>query len=185
MHDIEPFYHWLDIYNSAEDEASPFFGQTYNEFGYDKKVYNYYIHPRWDEFEAENLFVKQLYTDYDDGVVVLELIGEWNDAIGNDIMFLKRDIIDKMRDQGISKYILLCEYVFNFHGSDDSYYEEWAEDVAEESGYICFISVLDHVLEEMKRSGIHRFVQMGKKWNDILWRKMDPISFVQFVESKL
>ena len=56
------------------------------------------------------------------------MIGEWNDCINNDIMTLKREIIDDMIDHGVDKFILLCENVLNYHASDDSYYQEWWED---------------------------------------------------------
>jgi len=37
-----------------------------------------------------------LYADYEIGFAIIEFIGEWNDAIENDIMTLKRELIDKM-----------------------------------------------------------------------------------------
>lgn len=185
MHDIEPFYIWMDLYNSTEDERSPFFGQTYNEFEYEKKVYNYFIHPHWDEFGAENLFLKIIYSDYEEGFAIIEFIGEWNDALGNDIMFLKRDVIEKLMNQGIFKFITLMEHVLNFHASDDSYYEEWNEEVAEENGWICFINTLDHVSDEMKTVGLQRHIHFGKKWNDLNWRKMNPNALYDLVLQRI
>ena len=35
------------------------------------------------------------------------MMGEWNDAIENDIMLLKRDFIDLMIEEGITKFILI------------------------------------------------------------------------------
>jgi hypothetical protein len=53
--------------------------------------------------------------DYDSAYAIIELIGEWNDAIENDIMILKRDIIDVLIDQGVNQFILIGENVLNFH----------------------------------------------------------------------
>jgi len=43
-------------------------------------------------------------------------------------MHLKRNVIDVLVGERINKFILIGENVLNFHGSDDSYYEEWFED---------------------------------------------------------
>ncbi len=36
------------------------------------------------------MYLKVLMADYDEHYAIIELIGEWNDAIENDIMELKR-----------------------------------------------------------------------------------------------
>jgi hypothetical protein len=185
MHDIEPFYNWRELYNPVEDDKSPFFEQEYDEFKYSNKIYNYYIHPYWDFIGSETLYIKLLYADYDEGIAIIELIGEWNDCINNDVMFLKRDIADILIEAGIHRFILLCEHVFNFHGSDDCYYEEWKEDVSENSGYIVFVNLQEHVMNEMKLYGIHHHVNLGKKFQDINWRKMNPMNLVEFLEAKI
>ena len=92
MHDIEPFHRWREYYVASEDERSPFYGRNYSEFHFSQKIYNYFIHPQWDHFGSATLYVKILYVDYERSYAIIELIGEWNDAIGNDIMFLKRDL---------------------------------------------------------------------------------------------
>ena len=46
--------------------------------------------------------------------MVIELIGEWNDAIENDIMNLKREVVDKFFIQGITKFILIAEEMYQF-----------------------------------------------------------------------
>src|SRR5690606_33914823 len=123
MHEIEPYYNWRHRYTSEEDERSPFFGREHSEFHFTHAVYDHVIHPQWDEIGSETLYLKVLFTDYDEGYAILEFIGEWNDLLGNDIMFLKRDIIEGMMDQGISRFILIGENVLNFHASDEEYYE--------------------------------------------------------------
>ena len=174
MHDIEPHYHWLELYSASEDKQSPFFNKQYNEFSYTNKIYNYFIHPQWDEFGSNTLYIKLLYADYPDNYAIIELIGEWNDALTNDIMFLKRQIVDHLIDNGIYKFILLCEHVLNFHGSDDCYYEEWFQDVQDEQGWICFVNTLEHVDQEMSSYTIQYYVNFGQSFNNINWRKMMP-----------
>ena len=89
MHDIEPHYQWLHLYNSVEDEQSPFFEQEHSEFEFTQTIYNYLIHPQWDGFGSPTLYLKVLFIDYEAGVGIIELIGEWNDLIHNDVMVMK------------------------------------------------------------------------------------------------
>src|SRR5690349_19582946 len=124
MHDIEPFYNWRHIYTSEEDPRSPFYGRGYSEFEYSQTVYNYYIHPQWDDFGSRTLYLKVLIADYDEGYAVIEMLGEWNDAVENDIMELKREVLEKFMRGHIHKFILITENVLNFHSSDAEYYEE-------------------------------------------------------------
>ena len=174
MHDIEPHYLWRDRYIASEDQRSPFYGRIYDEFHFTNKIYNYFIHPQWDEFGSQTLYMKIIFVDYDDGYAIMELIGEWNDCITNDIMSLKREIVDHMAIYGIHKYILICENVLNFHGSDDCYYEEWHEEVMDENGWICFVNLLTHVEQEMKDTRIQHFVNFGGLFNDVTWRTQKP-----------
>ncbi len=129
MQDIEPYENWRYLYASEDDERSPFFGVEHSEFEFTMTVYNYYIHPQWDDFGSRTLFLKILMADYVSNYVIIEMIGEWNDAIENDIMTLKRSLVDQLMKDGITKFILIAENVLNFHSSDDSYYEEWFNDV--------------------------------------------------------
>jgi len=129
MHTIEPYWNWRNLYTAEEDERSPFYGREYSELYYTDAIYDHYIHPQWDNFGSNTLFLKILFVDYDDGYAFIELIGEWNDTLYNDIMTLKREIIDELITEGVTKFVLLGDNVLSFHSSDDSYYEEWSEDV--------------------------------------------------------
>lgn len=173
MHAIEPYYNWRHLYIAAEDGHSPFYGREYSEFEYSNTIYNFYIHPQWDDIGSETLYIKVLFADYTEGFAIIELIGEWNDAINNDIMLLKRDIIDDMIYLGINKFILIGENVLNFHYSDDSYYEEWFDDIGEE-GWIVFLNFREHVLKEFKRANIDYYFISDGELNDFLWRKFSP-----------
>ena len=183
MHDIEPHFSWLNFYNAAEDSASPFYGREYSEFYYDKAVYNYLIHPQWDHFGSTTLYIKILFADYQDGFAIIEIIGEWNDALYNDIMQLKREVIEVLAAEGINKFILIGENVLNFHASDDSYYEEWFQDV--EDGWISLINFREHVLEEFRKNHIDYYLNFGGELDDVEWRKIGPRQLFQYIESVL
>lgn len=172
MHAVEPYYHWRNLYIASDDEASPFYGRIYSEFEFEHKVYNHLIHPQWDDIGSPTLFVKILYVDYETGFTIIELIGEWNDTIENDIMTLKREIIDDLNLIGVNKFILVGENVLNFHSSDDCYYEEWVED--SEDGWVALINFHEHVTQEMKQVGIDQYFLMEGELDDIDWRTYLP-----------
>lgn len=183
MHTIEPFYNWIEKYVAAEDPRSPLYGAENNFTYYTHTIYGYYIHPQWDDIESETLFIKILYTDYDLGFAVIELIGEWNDALNNDIMTLKRNIVDPMVSEGIKNFILIGENVFNFHGSDDSYYEEWFEDI--EEGWIAALGFRDFVLNEMRNYNIDSYINSGGNLDDVHWRTYTPKRLFALVNSMI
>jgi len=185
MHDIEPFYKWREKYVADQDSLSPFYGRVYDEFKFTNKIYNYFVHPQWDSFGSPTLYAKILYVDYDDQFACIELIGEWNDCITNDIMYLKRELVDRIIDEQVDKFIFFCDNVLNFHGSDDSYYEEWYDDTKDTNGWICFVNTLDHVKIEMEANHIDHYVKLGHEYNDINWRALQPKSVLTFLERKM
>ncbi|MBP6446942.1 MAG: hypothetical protein WAT22_02595 [Saprospiraceae bacterium] len=182
MHDIEPWWGWRDEYTAENDPKSPFYGREYNEFLFTNKIYNYYIHPQWDFFGSETLYAKILYSDYIRHYALIELVGEWNDCIGNDIMFLKRDVVDHLIKKRINKFVLLCDNVLNYHGDDDCYYEEWYDDVKDDGGWICVINSYDHVLKEMEKYRLYYYMSMGQQYNEMTWRAQKPDFIVQAIE---
>ncbi len=185
MHDIEPYYRWRDHYIAAHDKRSPFYGREYDQFYFTNAVYNYVIHPQWDDFGSSTLYSKVLYAGYERRFAIIELIGEWNDCIANDIMFLKSNLIDSMLDEGINKFILICENVLNFHGSDDCYYEEWFHDIKEEGGWISLVNLLDHVENEMRDGQLDYFLHFGDRLNAFNWRASEPVHVLQRIENLL
>jgi hypothetical protein len=172
MINMEPHWKWREKYKSEEDKKSPFFGRTYNDAIATKQIYNYYIHPRWDDIGSSTLFAKIIFADYEEQYTVIELLGEWNDTLHNDIMYLKRFVAEVMLEEGINHFILICENVLNFHGSDDCYYEEWAEEL--EGGWICCLNTYDHVADEMKEMRLQYYMNFGANFNGIEWRIMKP-----------
>jgi hypothetical protein len=182
MHYIEPFYNWRHIYVSEEDQRSPFFGQSYSEFEFTKTVYNYYIHPQWDEFGSRTLYLKVLIADYDEKYAIIELIGEWNDAIENDIMTLKRDVIDIFESQGISKFILIAENVLNFHSGDRDYYEEWYEESCDENGWVVCLNMPEQSQHDFKNAHLNRYVELMELDN---WRTYKPFHLFKKIDTEL
>ncbi len=180
MQDIEPFYNWRHLYIASEDERSPFYQREYSEFVYTNAIYNYLIHPQWDDIESPTLYIKILFTDYEQGFTIIELIGEWNDCINNDIMLLKRDIIEQLMLHGIKKFILIGENVLNYHASDDEYYQEWFDEV--EDGWIAFLNFRKHVLDEFQRANIDYYIVSGGQLNDISWRTATPQQLFEKVD---
>ncbi len=174
MHEIEPFYRWEQFYQTQEDPQSPFYGKQYNYQVYSDHIYDHYIAPGWDFFGSETLYIKILYVDYEQGFTIMEFLGEWNDAIHNDIMHLKRNIVDVMLPEGVDKYILIGENVMNFHGSDDCYYEEWFEELEETGGWIAALNFRDFVMEEWSRYNVDWYINYGGTLQLPRWRTMEP-----------
>ncbi|MCW5898711.1 MAG: hypothetical protein KIT10_05520 [Flavobacteriales bacterium] len=183
MHDIEPFWNWRHRYMAEEDERSPFFGREHSELFYTHAVYDHAIHPQWDEIGSETLYVKLLFADYDEGYAILEFIGEWNDLLGNDIMFLKRDHIEPMMAEGIGKFILIGENVLNFHSSDEEYYSEWFDEASDRDGWIALLNFRPHVLADLQQANIDQYFLLGGQLNALRWRTQEPEDLYRRVES--
>ena len=113
LRDIEPYHGWLHLYSHDIDPNSPFHEVEHSLFEYNRRIYSFEAHPQWDEIGSENLLVKLLYANYDDGYVVIEMMGEWNDLHYNDFMLLRRHVLDQLVMAGIDKFIFICENIFN------------------------------------------------------------------------
>lgn len=172
MHEIEPYYNWRPLYIASEDPNSPFYGQQYSEFEFSNAIYDYFIHPQWDKFDSNTLYLKILYVSYDQYYCVIELIGEWNDAIYNDIMYLYRNVIEDLIEQGIIYFILIGENVLNFHSDIADYYEEWVDNIGE--GWIIGLNFRDHVRKDFESANLDYYVALGGNFNDFPWRSMQP-----------
>lgn len=183
MHDIEPFFRWRDIYIAAEDSKSPVYGTQHDEFYYTNAIYNYYIHPQWDGFGSSTLYLKIIFVDYDKQYAIIELIGEWNDCIHNDIMILRREITDLMQKENIYKFILICENVLNYHAAEDNdYYEEWLEEISDHDGWVAIINPLEHVAREMAHYGVNQFVHI---LSDSPWRDYKPNALHKWTKNQI
>ena len=131
---------------------------------------------------SSTLYLKQLFADYDEGYAILELIGEWNDLLHNDIMILKRNIVEHLMAQGIAKFILIGENVLNFHTSDEEYYSEWFEEVSEQDGWIALLNFRSHVLSDLQSGNIDQYFLLGGRLNALKWRTLEPETLYEQVE---
>ena len=179
MHTIEPFYNWRHIYVSEEDKLSPFYRRQYSEFEFSQTVYNYYIHPQWDDFGSRTLYLKVLMADYEEKYAVIEMIGEWNDAIENDMMTLKRDVLEKFMYEGIHKFILITENVLNFHSSDSEYYSELYEELSEQEGWVVAVNMPSQTQYDFTKARLNRYVELVELDN---WRTYRPYHLFKKIE---
>ena len=182
MHAIEPYFNWRHLYAAEEDEQSPFFGRSYSEFEFSNQVYNYYIHPQWDDFGSPTMYCKILFADYDLNFAIIELIGEWNDAVENDIMTFKREVVEPMVEQGIQKFILITEAVLNFHSSDIDYYEEWYDEIKDEGGWIIAINMPEQTRYDFSRMHIDRYIHLVDNSH---WRTFQPQHFFTLLDNTM
>jgi hypothetical protein len=181
MHELEPFYKWDGIYSSSSDERSPFFGQTHQE--YDLSLYDHILHPEWDFVGSETLYVKVLFADYDSGFTIIELLGEWNDTLHNDIMHLKRNLIDHQLSEGIQRFLLIGENVLNFHGLEDDYYQEWFEEV--EDGWIVAMGFREFIHREWNKYRLDYYLNWGGNLEVENWRTLSPQKLVETIDREV
>jgi hypothetical protein len=182
LHTLEPFYNWRHIYIAEEDPLSPFYGRTYSEFEYSQTVYNYYIHPQWDDFGSRTLYLKIIYVDYELNFAIIEMIGEWNDAIENDIMELKREVFDLLFQQSITKYILITENVLNFHSSDKEYYQEWYDELSEENGWVVALNMPEATQQDFRKKKLNYYIELMELPD---WRAYKPYHLFKKIDEQL
>ncbi len=181
MHTIEPYYQWRELYIASDDARSPFYGKTNSEVYFTDSIYNHYIHPQWDNFGSNTLFIKILMVNYEKQYCIIEMFGEWNDLLYNDIMFLYRDIIESLLEQDIIYFILIGENVLNFHGDANDYYEEWSDNIGE--GWITGINFRDFVIDEFSEHNIDYYISFSGEFNEFGWRKHLPDQLFHIIDS--
>lgn len=172
MHTIEPHFLWRHLYLATKDEKSPFYGYQNSEVYFTDKIYDHIIHPQWDNFGSETLFIKQLFTDYDLGYTVIEFFGEWNDVLHNDIMTLKRDILEPIMWEGINQFIFIGDNLLNFHADASDYYEELFEEI--DNGWVALVNFREHLLQEMAQYGLDHYLIAGGELDELNWYKWSP-----------
>src|SRR5262249_44774328 len=123
--------------------------------------------------------MKVLLADYDEHYAIIELIGEWNDAIENDIMNIKREVADKFLSHGIKKFILIAENVLNFHSADKDYYEEWYEEVNNEGGWIACIAMPEQTQYDFRRAKLDKYIELIDLDN---WRTYKPFHLFKKID---
>ena len=172
MHSIEPHYNWRGFYVASEDSRSPFFRRHYSEFEFTNAIYDHYIHPQWDEFGSKTLYLKILYVDYDMHYCIIEFIGEWNDILYNDIMYLYRNVLEVLVEQDIRYFVLIGENIMEFHADTNDYYEEWFDNLGD--GWIIGLNFREHVVREFIDNNLDYYIAFSGRFNEIAWRKYNP-----------
>ncbi len=184
MHNIEPFYNWENIYRSSKDTKSPFYGKKYSDTVCHNTIYNHYIHPQWDEFGSQTLYIKILFVDYEKHYAIIELLGEWNDTLYNDIMFLYRNVIETLLDKGITYFILIGENVLDFHSDTDDYYAEWFDNL-DSDGWIAALNFRNHVINEFSEANIDHYFVFGGQFDELPWRNLQPYQLFKLIDESI
>ena len=76
---------------------------------------------------------------------------------------------------------MIGENIFNFHGSDDLYYEEWFEEV--EDGWIAAVNFPDFIQREFERYKLDVYINMGGTLQIPQWRTLAPTRFFELVKA--
>ena len=113
------------------------------------------------------------------------MIGEWNDLLYNDVMLLKRDVIEPMMSHGIVRFILIGENVLNHHPSDEEYYSEWFEEVSDADGWIALLNFREHVRDDLKAANIDRYFLLGGQLDMMDWRTFEPEDLYERVSAQV
>jgi len=182
---VEPYHGWLMYYENASDERSPFHDVEHSLFHYDRQIYTFAAHPLWDTIQSESLLTKILYADYERGTAVVELLGEWNDLFENDFRMLRQQLSDPLYQEGIQKFIFICENVFNAYVEGNDYYQELAEFLEEEEGYLVLLRCRDNVKEDLKAYGIDEFFFWSPQLDSLNWRKLKPWFLLDAVDEQM
>jgi len=183
LHDIEPFYGWLAMYNHETDQYSPFHGVEHNLFYYDRSINNIPAHPLWDDFGSESLLIKIQYVDYQEGYAIIEFFGEWNDLYDNDFKLLSENVLSFLLDYGVNKFVFITENVFHSYLDADDYYEALEEELGE--GWICLFKPREEVIQDFQEYGIAQYFYFNPHLDKVSWRKLKPFQLYRLVSHRM
>jgi hypothetical protein len=144
---------------------------------------DHFIHPLRDFIGSDTLYVKVLYVDYDEGFAIIEMLGEWNDTLHNDVMHLKRNLIDGLVQEGVKRFLMIGENVLNFHGLEDDYYQEWFEDV--EDGWIVTMGFREFIHREWNKYRLDYYLNWGGNLEVEIWRTLSPQKLVETIDREV
>jgi hypothetical protein len=97
-------------------------------------------------------------------------------------MTLKREVIDKLFNNNIYKFILITENVLNFHSGDKDYYEEWNENVNDESGWIVALNMPEATQYDFKKRKLHQIIELMELED---WRTYKPHHLFRKIDEML
>jgi MFS superfamily sulfate permease-like transporter len=97
-------------------------------------------------------------------------------------MELKREVIELLAAQGISKYILITENVLNYHSSDKEYYQEWYEEVSEENGWIVALNMPEATQQDFRKKKLNYYIELMELQD---WRVYKPYHLFRKIDDAL
>ncbi|MEM6801348.1 MAG: hypothetical protein AAF696_08080, partial [Bacteroidota bacterium] len=86
-------------------------------------------------------------------------------------------------DQGINKYILICENVFHIYLEEDDYYRAVEEEL--EDGWIFALRLRKELKDEMRDYGIAPYIYWSEKLDTVNWRSLKPAQLYKLIYSML
>jgi hypothetical protein len=72
---------------------------------------------------------------------------------------------------GIFKFILIAENVLNFHSSDDSYYEDWREQLEDVGGWVVILDMPTQSQYDFVQARLNNYVAL---MDFPQWRTLKP-----------
>ena len=97
-------------------------------------------------------------------------------------MTLRRDVTDLLYKQGIIYYIIIAENVLNFHSSDDSYYEEWKEQLEDDYGWVAILNMPEQSKYDFKKARLTHYIELLELEQ---WRTLKPELIFQAIQSEM
>ena len=142
-------------------------------------------HYNWRDYyiaseDERSPFYGRIYSEFEFTHAIYDHVihPQW-DEIESPTLYIKILYVDY--DQGFATIEMIGENVLNYHASDDSYYEEWFEDV--EDGWIAFINFREHVMADFAEANIDYYLVAGGELDELNWRLFTPQTMFQKVES--
>jgi MFS superfamily sulfate permease-like transporter len=97
-------------------------------------------------------------------------------------MVFRREIIDPLFAEGITRFIIIAENVLNFHSSERDYYEEWFENVTDENGWIVCLNMPEATQHDFRKMKLNYYVEL-REMHD--WRRYQPEALFKLIDNEL
>jgi hypothetical protein len=97
-------------------------------------------------------------------------------------MELKREVLEKLMDEGIYKFVLITENVLNYHSDVKDYYEELYENVTDESGWVVCLNMPEQTQYDFKKAHLNRYIELMELEN---WRTYKPFHLFKKIDGEL
>jgi hypothetical protein len=87
-----------------------------------------------------------------------------------------------MMQDGIYKFILIGEHVYNFHNGDRDYYEELYDELADEIGWAVMVNLHPAAQYDFLQKKLNRYIELMEI---APWRTYKPEDFFQLIDQKI